>query len=104
MLRPILDSDVALVGGGWRENSSLPTGHPGTIWADLRTSEAQELREAVGEVVEAAERAMVGAIIEGVTEAAGRFAEAHPDIPRGLYGLPPQVDEAPAPRLGKFEP
>jgi hypothetical protein len=84
-LAPINDSDQALVRAGWVEGFYPPEDHPGTLWADLRASESEELHAATGEVLAAALRDYLEAAREGAIAAAVRFAEAHPDIPRGAW-------------------
>lgn len=85
---PIEDSDMALVRAGrngWRVDFYPPEDHPGTFWADLTEAEGTELREAVGQAIQAVQHAACEQLIEAVTAAAVRFAEAHPDAPRGRY-------------------
>lgn len=87
-IAPVEDSDMALLRAGrngWREDFYPPEGHPGTFWADLTEAEGTELREAVGQAVLDVTHAACEQLIEAVTAAAVRFAEAHPDAPRGRY-------------------
>jgi hypothetical protein len=84
-LDPITDSDQALTRRGWAEGFHPQEGHPGTLWADLTESEAEDLRATMDEAFN------LDSIAEMITEAAVAaaldFAQRHPDIPRGHYQL-----------------
>src|SRR5436189_1471904 len=82
-LDPFIDSDKALVRAGWMDEFYPREGHPGTIWADMRASEVEELQEAMHQAIKLAEQAAIKTLVEEVVRAGVRFAEAHPDIPRG---------------------
>ena len=83
VLNLILDSDHARARGGWDDDFHPVGEHIGTLWADLRRSEADELRAGIEQIVERAEQAYITTVVEQAVEFATRFAEAHPDIPRG---------------------
>lgn len=85
VLAPIMDSDQARVGTGWDPSFTPPDDHPGTLWADMRPSEVDELEGPIGEIVAEAEAAFIRAVLDGVVAHAARFAAAHPDIPRGAW-------------------
>jgi hypothetical protein len=86
-VRPVIDSDHALVRAGWTEDWNPGADHPGTLWADMRASESEALHKAVYHALHAAELAFRDTLVEGVTAAVIAFAEAHPDIPRGTFGV-----------------
>jgi len=99
-LAPIGDSDMARARIGWDPDYTPRDGHPGTLWADLRPSEADELQAALHDVYRAAGHYYVETVREGAIRAALAFAEAHPDVPLGHW-RPPAERGAPAtPELG----
>ena len=74
--------------------------HPGTLWADLRPDEAEDLDAAMVAVLDEVEREATAMLIERATVAATVFAELHPEIPRGhwpLNGPAQEYPEAPRP-------
>jgi hypothetical protein len=84
----IVDSDMAVIRRGqveWSREFTPQAPHPGTLWADLRDSEIDELHEVMWEVEKRVLEEATRALIEGGIEAAWRFAQAHPDIPRGAW-------------------
>lgn len=88
---PIEDSDMARVRVVWDEDYTPDPSHPGTLWADLRPSEADELREAVDAVVKEARRQFVESVQDGLVAVALDFDAKHPDVPRGHW---PNAQEA----------
>ena len=93
-LMPIVDSDQALIRAGWVEGFHPQRPHPGTLWADMRQDEADELHGAINTVIDEAAREYQRAVLDGVVAATIRFAERHPDIPRGRWPIEPD-DDAP---------
>lgn len=94
-LRLITDSDEARTPARWQkrpgwDNEFTPhDDHPGTLWADLRPSEAEELLDATEAMQHRALAAYVNACREGAIEVAIAFAKAHPDALRGAWPLLP---------------
>ncbi len=84
-LRPLIDSDRALVRAVWTDDFSPSADHPGTLWADMRPSEYAELEQAIHDVRTIVERAATQELVNGLVEVAVAFAKAHPDIPRGHW-------------------
>lgn len=83
--RPILDSDVALTRNRWVESFHATDEHPGTLWADMTTEEAEELSGAMYRVLDRVLHDATILLAEGCIEAAVAFADAHPNIPRGSW-------------------
>lgn len=86
--RAILDSDMARTRepDGWCEEfTNRPVDHPGTIWADLTRDETAELHDAMHAVLHRVIQDATRELVAGCVVAAGAFAEAHPDIPRGRW-------------------
>lgn len=94
---PIEDSDMARVRIVWDEDytpaNAYPNGHPGTLWADLRPSEFDELQAAVDAAVKDARRQFVESVREALVAVALDFDAKHPDAPRGHW---PNAREAEA--------
>lgn len=84
-LAPLDDCDLALVRAGWADEYTPEPGHPGTLFADLRGSEADELKEAIHAVEKAAAHYYIETLREGAIRVALAFAEAHPDVPLGHW-------------------
>lgn len=88
---PIMDSDMALVRAGWRDDFYPDADHPGTLWADLTAEETAELDGAMAAVRDRVIRDATQALVDGCVAAAFAFGQAHPDIPRGRYALHPDA-------------
>jgi hypothetical protein len=86
-LDPIMDSDMALTRAGWSNEFHPDDDHPGTLWADMTPAEVKELQGAVREAIERAERAVSDQLLEECIAIGVRFAEAHPDVPRGRWPI-----------------
>lgn len=104
-LRPILDSDAAIVPTrrspeGWTDEYMPGADHAGTLWADMRPSEYDELSGAIHEVRATAFAQYLAELREAVVGVALRFAEAHPDVPRGRW----PIEHVPAPEPGRADP
>lgn len=84
-IAPLLDSDQALVRAGWMEDFYPDVDHPGTLWADLRPSETEELHDAIHGAIRAVERIAADMLVERLVAVGLAFAAAHPDIPRGHW-------------------
>jgi hypothetical protein len=85
-LAPIMDSDMARMRepDGWDEDfNPQRDDHPGTFWADLTKAETDDLHKIgyeAGYLDQVAE-SIVAHIVAGTL----RWAELHPDAPRGRY-------------------
>ncbi|MCI0583162.1 MAG: hypothetical protein L0227_09785 [Chloroflexi bacterium] len=91
IVAPILDSKY-VIGKGWLEEGfTPPVDHPGTLWANLRPTEAAELDGAVNEAVDRALARFGRQVVDDVVAVAVRFAEAHPEAPRGTWPEPPRI-------------
>lgn len=87
MLRVVLDSDMARARIGWDPTFTPRDDHPGTLWADLRPSEFEELGDAMHDVLHDVELEATQMLIERATAVCVAFAEAHPDVPRGHWPI-----------------
>ena len=85
VLRPILDSDVARVRTGWDPDFNPPADHPGTLWADMRRSEIDELKDPIYAMIQSAEKAYIAGIVDQVVAYVAKYAAEHPDVPRGTW-------------------
>ena len=94
MLEVITDSDAARTRVLWDREFHPPATHRGTLWADLRPTEADELATAMQEVLHEVEVEATAMLLERATSAAVAFAAAHPDIPRGHWPIVLEASEA----------
>lgn len=85
VLQPISDSEDARVRIGWSPEFFPSADHAGTLWADMRPSELEELMAPIRAIIAEAELQLIATIIDRVVEVTSRFAAAHPDIPRGHW-------------------
>lgn len=92
-IAPLIDSDQALVRAVWTEDFNPGRDHPGTLWADMRPSEAEELHDAIFAAIREVEREAAVKLIDRVAAVGLAFAEAHPDIPRGHWPMAPEAQQ-----------
>ncbi len=94
MLEVITDSDMARTRTLWSREFFPPVAHRGTLWADLRPDEAEDLQDAMSEVLRQVEVEATAMLLERATAAAVAFAVAHPDVPRGHWPIEQETSEA----------
>jgi hypothetical protein len=87
MLKVVTDSDMARVRVLWSDDFTPQDTHPGTLWADMRPEEFEELSDTMYDIQHAVEREATQMLIERATAAAVAFAAKHPDVPRGHWPL-----------------
>lgn len=79
---PLSESGAQTLEGGDGLWEPTPEPTDGTVWGDLRPSEAGRLVELVGDACDRAADRCYGIIIEELTAAGAAFAAEYPDAPR----------------------
>lgn len=108
----IADSDMARVRAVWDRDFHPSSSHPGTLWADLRPSEVDDLTSAIETAIAETKRHAAAELAERVVSAALYFGTEHPDAARGHWagsgslvsrgvlggkGRPPKTERSGAP-------